>query len=735
MTDLREQGRVALFIDWDNLQISTQNDYQDRPAPDLGTIVQKAQEYGQIIVARAYAEWHRHEERLEIYRQGVEPVYAPVFRFEPEPSNPSVKGKSLADPVMVSECIDFLHLLPNITTYVLVTGDKDLIPVVRLVKLRGKRTILIAPEYVARELEKMVDEVVWYRDLIGAPAQTRMPGHQRAQQARLAAESARAVAGRAATPRPISRQAQPVARADGAVRPEATPIDPAVLAAATAPAPNAPEGLETLDAVYAAMTEILQKMAGQGKTKVRATNLKDKLLERSLNFSEKHYGFSKFKDLLFAAQRAGVLTVTSSGPVQWVQLPGSREEAEPAAPAAAAVAQPAAAPQPAAAAPGAAVSAPRPTPAPIAQSPARAEETEAPRPAPAAPAAEEAGEPMEFEPRQRDQIIRFIDELRERSRWLTYTYVLTNVTTYLRQIFEERGLPEAEADAEARGILNYLVNLGVLRVDKEPREVDVNGVKHRIRMCHLEETNPYVVAALRDAQRPDTGEEEVESDSAGAAEAAPETAGEPPAAGEAATEAHPVSREESLVAAPVAALLAGESEGRAPETEPAAETAEGEGAPEGATRGRSRRGRSGRRGRGGRGGEEAAASVNGNEGAAEPARPEAPAPVAEPTVAIAPTDGAAPTAAPANPNGPDAALTNAFDALVDVVRQATRAGGGPVKASGLKLRLGRRFGSFDERRFGFARFSDFLEAAEREGRIRVSTNGQGAFVSLPAGEE
>ncbi len=162
-----DNDQVALFIDWDNLVISN---YADRGAsrPNIEVIVQKAQQYGTLVIARAYAEWNVMLDRLEVYKAGVEPIYAPVFHSQNDLSGQTGKGKSLADPIMVTDCIDFLHLLPQVGTYVLVTGDKDMMPVVRLAKLRGRRVVIIGPDYVANILQQVSDEFVPYRLLLAA---------------------------------------------------------------------------------------------------------------------------------------------------------------------------------------------------------------------------------------------------------------------------------------------------------------------------------------------------------------------------------------------------------------------------------------------------------------------------------------------------------------------------------------------------------------------------------------
>ena len=44
---------------------------------------------------------------------------------------------------------------------------------------------------------------------------------------------------------------------------------------------------------------------------------------------------------------------------------------------------------------------------------------------------------------------------------------------------------------------------------------------------------------------------------------------------------------------------------------------------------------------------------------------------------------------------------------------------------------GAGLGSFNERDYGFSKFKDFLEAAQRAGKVRVETAGAATRVGLP----
>lgn len=154
------QRTVALLIDYDNLQICYSRDAPGTQL-DLGAVVALAQSYGRVVIARAYAEWNLLSERLAVYKAGLEPAFAPVLR--PEGSNR--EGKSLADTVMVSDGVDLLWThQPDVL--VLVTSDKDMLPLARIAKQRGCLVVVLGSDLTAVQLIEMANEFITYRHLI-----------------------------------------------------------------------------------------------------------------------------------------------------------------------------------------------------------------------------------------------------------------------------------------------------------------------------------------------------------------------------------------------------------------------------------------------------------------------------------------------------------------------------------------------------------------------------------------
>ena len=158
MTD--RSKTVVMLIDWDNLQIC-----HNRDAPgmdlDLNALTALAQSYGTVVSARAYAEWNILAERLAVYKAGIEPVFAPVMR----PESGDQRGKSLADTVMVTDGVDLLWTVkPDV--FILVTSDKDMLPLARIVKQRGAAVVILGSDLTAIPLVEISNVFITYRQLL-----------------------------------------------------------------------------------------------------------------------------------------------------------------------------------------------------------------------------------------------------------------------------------------------------------------------------------------------------------------------------------------------------------------------------------------------------------------------------------------------------------------------------------------------------------------------------------------
>ena len=161
---------LAIFMDWENIYISTVTEYGTKP--NVSAILEKAQEYGRIVSASAYADWTDGEFRQApptLYSNGISPRYISARYF---PGGRSSKRRTNSIDVMLAvECSDFLHYHPQVSTYVLVTGDGDFIPLVSLLRSRGKNVVVIGvSEATSYHLIESADHFISYASLLGRRA-------------------------------------------------------------------------------------------------------------------------------------------------------------------------------------------------------------------------------------------------------------------------------------------------------------------------------------------------------------------------------------------------------------------------------------------------------------------------------------------------------------------------------------------------------------------------------------
>jgi uncharacterized LabA/DUF88 family protein len=157
---------LAVFIDWENIYISTVTEYKSKP--NVSAILEKASEYGRIVSATAYADWTDGDFRQApptLYSNGISPRYISARYF---PGGKSQKRRTNSIDVMLAvECSDFLHGHPQVDTYVLVTGDGDFIPLLSLLRSKGKTVVVIGvSEATSYHLIESADHFISYASLL-----------------------------------------------------------------------------------------------------------------------------------------------------------------------------------------------------------------------------------------------------------------------------------------------------------------------------------------------------------------------------------------------------------------------------------------------------------------------------------------------------------------------------------------------------------------------------------------
>src|SRR3990172_8778344 len=165
-------GDVAAYIDFENIYISVRNRYDANP--NFESIMDTCAEYGRVIIARAYADWYRYPRVTNaLYANGIEPIYVPTYHYDRDEGR---VGKAIKNSVDMHLCIDMMKTLsayPNIQTYVLVTGDRDFIPLINAVRQQGKHTCVIGvAQATASHLAQAADDFIYYGQVEETPTDT-----------------------------------------------------------------------------------------------------------------------------------------------------------------------------------------------------------------------------------------------------------------------------------------------------------------------------------------------------------------------------------------------------------------------------------------------------------------------------------------------------------------------------------------------------------------------------------
>ncbi len=167
-----DEGDVALLIDYENLQVSLKRHF-DLTTPRMSLIIQEAQEHGRLVLARAYAPWTSPDLSIDaenLYRQGIELVYVPT-------------RKNSADVRLAVDAVETCGQSANIKTYVIVTGDGDLIHPLNYLRQRGRTVVVIGVDAaMSRLLSAAADSVLLYeRDLDPSVRRQLQPTSRQAQ--------------------------------------------------------------------------------------------------------------------------------------------------------------------------------------------------------------------------------------------------------------------------------------------------------------------------------------------------------------------------------------------------------------------------------------------------------------------------------------------------------------------------------------------------------------------------
>jgi hypothetical protein len=299
----REDTRVAVYLDFDNIvisrydQVNGRNSFQrdkakglesdrlERATVDVGAIIDFASSFGTLVLTRAYADWSADVNagyRGQLVGRAVDLVQLfPAAAY----------GKNGADIRLAVDAVEDMFRLPDLTHVVIVAGDSDYIALAQRCKRLGRYVVGIGVAGASsRSLAAACDEFVTYDALPGVPVFEPAPAPESAADKD------------EAEPEPEPKKRAPRRRA---IRPQTIDEDP--------------EPPDPQVAATGLLTRALQ--IGLEKDDVdwlHNSAVKAQMKRMDPSFSEKSLGFRSFSD--FLRSRTDVVELDETSTTRMVRL-------------------------------------------------------------------------------------------------------------------------------------------------------------------------------------------------------------------------------------------------------------------------------------------------------------------------------------------------------------------------------------------------------------------------------
>ena len=323
-----EQRRpdVAVFIDFENVYVSVRDKLNANP--NFEAIMDRCGDLGRVVISRAYADWYRYPRVTSaLYANAIEPIYVATYYYDKDVGR---IGRAIKNSVDMNLCIDAMKTLftnPNIGRFVLVTGDRDFIPLVHSIRQQGKEVYIIGIGGAAStHLAQSADEFVFYEQLVGKQTTGSLVATAIASRSQ---ELGRGLDQSLFEPHPPPppRERERDRDREREREREREPL-PVTLAPLPPPPPPPPAAQPAEPDIYTILVEAIHLVRKRGYVSTLGSI---KLVMKELmggDFKESRYRdlggrpFAKFKDFVLDAEKRGKVQIFTNGTVNEVFLPG-----------------------------------------------------------------------------------------------------------------------------------------------------------------------------------------------------------------------------------------------------------------------------------------------------------------------------------------------------------------------------------------------------------------------------
>ena len=156
-TDSRST-RIAVFIDFDNVEIGVKNTIGGQF--DIGLVLEAIKERGEIVTKIAYSDWKRAGDYSRLLTQHA-------IRMVQRSVTPG-GDKNGADITMALDALEMAFTHDHINAFVIVGGDSDFITLVEKLKQYDKKVFVVGGrQFTSLVMQRNCHEFIAYENLVG----------------------------------------------------------------------------------------------------------------------------------------------------------------------------------------------------------------------------------------------------------------------------------------------------------------------------------------------------------------------------------------------------------------------------------------------------------------------------------------------------------------------------------------------------------------------------------------
>src|SRR4051812_45729142 len=166
-TDSPRSSRIAVFIDFDNVEIGVKSTIGGQF--DIGLVLEAIKERGEIVTKIAYSDWKRAGDYSRILTQHA-------IRMVQRSFTPG-GDKNGADITMALDALEMAFTHDHINAFVIVGGDSDFISLVEKLKQYGRKVIVVGGrQFTSLTMQQNCHEFIAYENLVGGRSSGRGGG-------------------------------------------------------------------------------------------------------------------------------------------------------------------------------------------------------------------------------------------------------------------------------------------------------------------------------------------------------------------------------------------------------------------------------------------------------------------------------------------------------------------------------------------------------------------------------